>query len=159
MPLCAPVDELPEEEQLPHAVRGFLVASGIRLARASGTPSPSAAVQQVYETAAEAKAASGPVMSMLVHPSAAMGAHFSTAYHLLEWSAGLGPGEGAARASDGDWSLGTAGIVADMDNHPERWTQWLDDYARSNKAVEALDEDGPSLSRRHLGTAKAADPG
>ena len=143
VPLCAPVDELPEEEQLAHAVRGFLVASGIRLARASGTPSPSAAVQQVYETAAEAKAASGPVMSMLVHPSAAMGAHFSTAYQLLEWSAGLGPGEGAARASDGDWSLGTAGIVADMDNHPERWTQWLDDYARSNEAVEALDEDGP----------------
>ena len=143
VPLCAPVDELSEEEQLAHAVRGFLVASGIRLARASGTPSPSAAVQQVYETAAEAKAASGPVMSMLVHPSAAMGAHFSTAYRLLEWSAGLGPGEGAARASDGDWSLGTAGIVADMDNHPEHWTQWLDDYARSNKAVEALDEDGP----------------
>ena len=80
---------------------------------------------------------------MLVHPSAAMGAHFSTAHRLLEWSTGLSPGEGASRASDGDWSLGTAGIVADMDNHPEHWTQWLDDYARSNKAVETLDEDGP----------------
>ena len=82
-------------------------------------------------------------MSMLVHPSAAMGAHFSTAHQLLEWSAGLGPGEGATRASDGDWSLGTAGIVADMNEQPERWTQWLDDYARSNQAVEALDEAGP----------------
>lgn len=143
VPLCAPVDEVPEEEQLAHAVRGFLVASGIRLAREDGTPSPSAADLQVFETAAEAKAASGPVMSMLVHPSAAMGAHFSTGHQLLEWSAGLGPGEGAARASDGDWSLGSAGIVTDMDIHPEQWTQWLDDYAKSNEAVEALDEDGP----------------
>jgi len=145
VPLCTPVDDLSEEEQLAHAVRGFLVASGIRLARASGTPSPSAAVRQFYANATEAKAASGPVMSMLVHPSAAMDAHFSTAYRLLEWSAGLGPGEGAARASDGDWSLGTAGIVADMDNHPEYWSQWLADYAKSNEAVGALDSNGPSF--------------
>ncbi|MBU2075911.1 MAG: Z1 domain-containing protein [Actinobacteria bacterium] len=145
VPLCVPVDELPEEEAVAHAVRGYMVASGIRLARAGGTPSPAAATHQVYSTAAEAKAAGGPVMSMLVHPSAAMGAHFSTAYQLLEWSAGLRPGEGVIRASDGDWSLGTAGILADMDDHPERWTQWLEDYVRSNEAVGALDEDGPEF--------------
>jgi hypothetical protein len=141
--LCTPLDEVPDEERLAHAVRAFLVASGIRLARSNGDPSPVLALQQAYETPEEAKAASGPVMSMLVHPSAAMNAHFDVAYRLLEWSAGLGPGEGAARASDGDWSLGTSGIVADMDDHPEQWTRWLEAYRRSNEAVEALDVDGP----------------
>ena len=145
VPLCVPVDELSEEEKLRHAVRGFLVASGIRLARAGEDVSPSAAVQQVYGTAAEAKAASGPVMSMLVHPSSAMDAHFRTAYRLLEWSGELGPGEVAVRTYDGDWSLGTAGIVADMDDHPEYWIQWMDDYARSNAAVAALDQNGPAF--------------
>ena len=143
--LCAPTDELSQDEQLPHAVRGFLVASAIRLVRATGSPSPSAATRQTYETAAAAKAASGPVMSMLVHPSAAMGTHFTTAYRLLEWSAGLGEGGGAARASDGDWSLGAAGIAADMDEHPEQWSWWFDDYGRSNEAVQALEEDGPAF--------------
>lgn len=143
VPLCVAVDELSEEEKLSHAVRGFLVASGIRLVRADGNFSPSAAVQQVYATATEAKAAGGPVMSMLVHPSSAMDEHFGTAHRLLEWSGQLAPGEGGVRTYEGDWSLGTAGIIADMDDHPEHWIRWLDDYARSNAAVAALDQHGP----------------
>ena len=153
VPLCVPIDDVPDSERLPHALRGFLVASGIRLARADNKPLPSTAIHHVYGTKAEAKAAGGPVMSMLVHPSASTDAHFSTAHRLLEWSAGLKPGEGATRAADGDWSLGAAGIAADMDNHPERWSQWLEDYARSNEAVAALDEQGPpfpDVSWEHL---------
>ncbi|WP_137293549.1 Z1 domain-containing protein [Nocardioides dongxiaopingii] len=144
IPLCMPTDTMPEAEQLQHAVRGYLVASALRLARAPGTPEPSWAAAQIFETSIDAKTAGGPVMSMLVHPSAAMNAHFETAEHLLEWSAGLGEGEGAALVASGQVALGVTGIVEDMDSQTHRWTQWLDNYNQSNEVVAALEGDAPT---------------
>lgn len=151
VPLCVATDAVPEGEVLPHGVRGYLVASAVRLARArakaeaTSQPGPSlvGSVGKVFESAAQAKAASGAVMSMLVHPSAGMDDHFDTAHALLEWSAGLAPGQGAVRAAQGDWSLGRDGIEADMDAHAEAWEKWLSDYEDGSKVVQALDVDGP----------------
>ncbi|WP_177180217.1 Z1 domain-containing protein [Pedococcus cremeus] len=137
IPLCVPIDSVPEEDRLPNAIRGFLVASAVRLARDSGAVGPTKAATHVYGSALEAKAAAGPVMSMLVHPSAALDAHFDTAARILEWSSGLPPGDGTLLIANGRLNLGTAGIVRDMDEHPDRWATWLTNYEQANQVVAA----------------------
>ena len=109
VPLCVALDEMLEEDRLIHGVRGYLVASAIRLSRAGSAVGRQLATEQDFPTAAEAKEASGPVMSMLVHPSATKDSHFETAGQLLAWSAGLPADEGPRILADGDRLLRSAG--------------------------------------------------
>lgn len=144
IPLCMSLDDMPESERLLHGVRGYLVASAIRLHRAHASVGPTSAGRQLFGTAAEAERAGGPVMSMLVHPSAAMDAHFLTAERLLAWSAGLPPSGGALLLASGDRRLRTAGIASDMDASPDRWTYWLEEYQRSLGVVSELPGGSPA---------------
>lgn len=145
VPLCVALDDMAEDDKLLHGVRGFLVASALRLSRATSVGRPRIA-GGVYPTAAEARDACGPVMSMLVHPSATKDAHFDTAGQLLAWSAGLPSSEGSRLLADGERRLRSNGVIEDMDSVPERWQEWLDDYEKSRALVSQLPGQPPEAS-------------
>lgn len=138
VPLCLPVDEIQASERLLHGLRGFLVASAVRLSRSSAPLGPREASVRTFSSRAEAESASGPVMSMLVHPSATKDAHFDVAGQVLAWSAGLPPSEGARLIAGDDRNLRLDGITADMDEHPDRWTWWLSEYATGQELITKL---------------------
>lgn len=142
VPLCVPIDELSEHDRLVDGVRAFLVASAIRCCRSMSDRQLHLAVDEEFSTAAEALDACGPVMSMLVHPSASKDAQFQTAGRLLAWSAGLDESEASRLLGYGARGLHTAGIAADMDDNPDSWLAWLHDYKRSNLVISRLP--GPS---------------
>ena len=148
VPLCVPTDVMPEEERLRHAVRGFLVASAIRLARDRGAIGPRQAARLTFDSRAEAKRAGGPVMSMLVHPSPAMHAHFRVAGRLLAWAAGVDESNGQLLLSDDRRFLKAAGVEADMREFPEKWQEWRESYCASAKLVAGL----PGAAADHLGS-------
>lgn len=144
VPLCMPLDEVPDDERLVHGVRGYLVASALRLSRAADSLGPRLAMGQVYPSAQEAENAGGPVMSMLVHPAATKDSHFQAAGEILAWSAGEPRDEGHRLLDDGNRTLRVAGIEADMNENPDRWIEWLDDYRSSSAVVADLAGGAPS---------------
>ncbi|MDN4473375.1 Z1 domain-containing protein [Demequina zhanjiangensis] len=141
IPLCRAIDptETSEEEQIADAMRAYLVASAIRLLRSEGRLGPFSARGHVFESRAEAKVSTVPPMSMLVHPSAAMNGHFDAAARILQWSrtgeAGPGPIPDA-----GERSLEVEGIRIDMEQRPERWLAWLEEYRRASLVVADVGE-------------------
>lgn len=144
VPLCVALDEVPQEDRLLHGVRGYLVASAIRRSRAAPTAGPRSAASSRYTSAREARESVGPVMSMLVHPSATKDAHFETAGQVLAWSAGLPASEGARLLDDGDRNLRMEGIAADMESARDRWEAWLDEYNRAQAVVSELSARAPA---------------
>lgn len=149
LPLCVPVDDLPETERLLHGIRGYLVASAIRLLRSPGSTGPRAAHGEVFASREEAEVAGGPVTSMLVHPSAVKDAHFETAGKILAWAAGVDVSEGPRLLAEDDRVLQTTGVLADMEAHPDKWVHWLADFDRS--LVEASKLPGGSGTEPHPG--------
>jgi hypothetical protein len=144
VPLCVTVDDLAEDERLLHGLRAYLVACAIRLSRAAGAVGPCSAANQVFGSPADARAVGGPVMSMLVHPSAAKNTHFETAGRLLAWSADLPPTEGGRLLASDNRLLQTAGVVADMAAAPERWLSWLENYKAAVSVVSRLPGNTPA---------------
>lgn len=132
VPLCVEADE--SEDSLKTALRAYLVASAIRLMRAKA-PGPLSAERQRFDSRV---AATLPPMSMLIHPSSAMEDHFAVADRVLNWSAALADG---TVMPDSDASrgrrLGTAGLVADLDDNTHEWKRWLSEYARAASIVHA----------------------
>jgi hypothetical protein len=138
VPLCVAIDDLAEEDRLLHGVRGYLVACAIRRARAADSLGPVRSAGRVFATRQDAADAGGPVMSMLVHPSATKDAHFETAGRLLAWSAGLPAEEGQRLLADDERLLRAPGVLADMDSRPELWQEWLANFDRSLRVVNGL---------------------
>lgn len=138
VPLCIAVDDQSEEDRLVGGIRAFLVASAVRLTRGEASWSAGRGAGQVFGTQREAKEAGGPVMSMLVHPSAAKDEHYETAGRILAWTRGLPASDGPRLMDEGDRRVGVVGIAADMDEQPDRWMSWLAEYARSWQEVDRL---------------------
>lgn len=126
VPLCVPTDTS-TDDSLIDAVRGYLVASALRVIRAPGRLGPASARAVRHATRAEAAACAVKPMSMLVHPSSAKDRHFDVAERILAWSDGS---EVHLRA-EGARSLGCAGIVEDLEVNRQSWVRWLEDYQRS----------------------------
>ncbi|WP_062463903.1 Z1 domain-containing protein [Demequina soli] len=135
VPMCVPSGD--SDAELVDGVRAFLVASAIRYARQQGRLSPAAARDMEFETVEDARDALPAVATMLVNPASAMGEHFEVAGRIYAWAAGMGPGSTADFASLADRNLRSEGIAADMDDRPEEWIRWLEEYARSAAAVSA----------------------
>lgn len=138
VPLCVAIDEVPADMRLIHGVRAYLVASAIRLSRVALLAGRRAATENVYDSAESASVASGPVTSMLIHPSATKDSHFETAGHLLAWSAGLPASEGSRLLAAGERQLRPEGVIADMESDFAGWIGWLDEYKRAADVVRAL---------------------
>src|SRR5690606_20070520 len=113
--LCMPTDAVPDQEQVPDAVRAFLVASAVRLMRAHDRLGPLDARGTRFTSEEEAKRRSPQVASMLIHPSSGLEDHFKVAQELLQWASGT---QNQAGSSDVDTridrQLGGVGIAADM---------------------------------------------
>lgn len=142
--LCMPTDAVPDQEQVPDAVRAFLVASAVRLMRANDRFGPLDARGTRFTSEEEAKRRSPQVASMLVHPSSGLEDHFKVAQELLQWASGT---ENQAGSSDVDTridrQLGGGGIAADMTTNKKRWFRWLDEYSDSAQVVAGLPGAGP----------------
>ncbi|MGZ6586030.1 MAG: Z1 domain-containing protein [Solirubrobacteraceae bacterium] len=133
VPLCVPTDQVPGDEQVPDAVRAFLVASAIRLIRAPDRLGPLTARRTAFTSEEDARRRSPQVASMLIHPSSGLDDHFKVAQELLRWSAGNATGSGGSSYVDTqiDRQLDAVGIDHDMAINRDRWLRWLDDCAQA----------------------------
>lgn len=133
--LCKPLVPHNAEDDLGDAIRSYLVAGAIRSLRALVGGSKTGATADVLQTRAEALKASPEPHSMLIHPSATVESHFEAAAEVLAWLAGSSKQEARAQLDAGDWTLGSAGVHADLAAHPERWSGWLESYRKSAAEV------------------------
>lgn len=139
VPLCIPTDPIAPDQQVPQAVRAFLVASAVRLIRSPDRLGPRDAASTVFNTSEEARRRSSQVASMLIHPSSGMEDHFKLAQELLLWSSGEDlPVDDQDVDTQIDRQLGLSGIEHDMAEKPDQWQYWLSTYADSCAAVTAI---------------------
>ncbi len=131
--LCVPTTNS-TQQVLADAVRAFLVAGAVRLHR-SRKLGPASALTAQFETEDKALASVAPPHSMLYHPSAAIMDHFRGAEDVLLW-AGI-PDRATARnlLDAGDARLPDT-LVDDLQADPAPWSQWLDKYVASARAIE-----------------------
>ncbi|MGW8564768.1 Z1 domain-containing protein [Isoptericola sp. NPDC055881] len=130
VPLCLPTNHLDPEDLVYDGVRAYLVAGALRLIRDESRLSPAKAARgRTFESRAEVRAQVLPPMSMLVNPAATKDSHFDVAKKILDWSHGTNTDHQTfpERGSTGR-PLGTVGLAADMEEHPDRWVAWLDNY-------------------------------
>ncbi len=136
VPLCIETDDRPEHDVLQDAVRAYLVASAVRLCRSPGMAGPSSAEEMEFPTR---DAASLEPMSMLIHPSSAKEEHFDVARRVAAWSAVDDSGTSLDHSGD---SLGRRLAVdelrRELDEEPEKWRLWFDDYRRSGLVCQEL---------------------
>lgn len=144
VPLCVPTDDIQDTEQIPEAVRAFLVASAVRLMRDPDRLNPFTASNTVFGSAEEARHQSPQVASMLVHPSSGMDDHFRVAQELLSWSTDVDI-EADDVNTQIDRQLGVAGIAKDMATSPKRWLRWLEMYSGAAETVAKLPNAGERL--------------
>lgn len=127
--LCIETSSNPSED-LADSVRAFLVAGAIRSLRAGDRLGPLAASRLIYGTRDEVLAAAPPPHSMLVHPSALVDDHFSTAASILQWA-------GVPTQEDADELLASGSgylpdtLSANVDLDEEKWAVWVDRYETS----------------------------
>jgi len=114
------------------ALRAFLVAAAIRAHR-GGPRHPRDAV---FCSRKAARVASPDPRTMLFHPSALIADHFAAAAEILEWSTGLSHADALRSIRDGQRSLTTAGLMADLDAHETDWSAWLAEYRESARVVQ-----------------------
>lgn len=129
VPLCLPTDKADPDDLVSDGVRAYLVASALRVLRDASRLSPAKASGRRFASRADVRALILPPMSMLVNPAATKDSHFDVAKKILDWSHGADTDHQAfAEAGSRGRPLGTIGLAADMDEHPDRWTAWLDTY-------------------------------
>lgn len=131
-PLCVPTDTS-TDASLIDAVRGYLVASALRVLRDPSRSGPYSGRSNTYASREEAAAGAAKPMSMLVHPSSSKEQHFDVAARILDWS------DGAARdrRDEGPRALGISGVVDDLHVNRRAWLRWLEDYRRSAVVARA----------------------
>lgn len=132
VPLCVGIDPADDQgERLIDAVRGYLMASAIRVLREPSRLGPASAREGSFASAKEARARVVGPMCMLVHPSSAMERHFETAAEILGWAAGLDASGGRRLLNDGARMLSVEGVREDLEGRPELWKRWFEEYRRS----------------------------
>lgn len=132
--LCMPTTNSTQHD-LANAVRAFLVAGAIRLHR-SGKLGPKSAVKAQFETEREALDSVAPPHAMLYHPSAAILDHFRGAEDVLLWGGIQDRATAQAMLKTGDARM-PGKLVSDLQADPAPWSEWLDKYLSSARAVEA----------------------
>lgn len=136
VPVCITPDPADDpQERLIDTVRGYLVASAVRVLRAPDRAGPAAARSLSFGSAESARAGVVGPMSMLVHPSSAKAQHFDSAASILAWAAGLDRDAGRDLLDSGVRSLPVEGIWDDLTARTDDWRRWLDDYRRSADVV------------------------
>ena len=131
--LCISTDG--NADELGEAIRAFLVAGAIRLHR-SGKLGPRSAVDRMFESLEAAMHFSAEPNSMLLHPSAKIEEHFSSAEEVLMWAGGESKEEAREILNSGDARLPDSLITA-MKADISPWSEWLDRYKQSAKAIES----------------------
>lgn len=130
--ICVPVGTNPAD-QLADAVRAFLVAGAIRLLRDGDRLGPTAARTHAFESRDEALRLSPEPHSMLIHPSASVDDHFSTAARVLRW-AGIESDQEASDLIESGRAYLPASLASKVDEEESEWATWVDRYRKS--AVE-----------------------
>lgn len=139
--LCQVV-ESDDSATIPDAVRAYLVAGAVRLARRSGGIGPASAQSMTFKSRDELAKVGGP-HTMLIHPSGVVDEHFAAGTRLLTWaglSADAAELEIRSRAAQLPHSL-----CADVATSEDLWRRWLDEYSASAKVL-ALEFDLPQAS-------------
>ena len=134
VPLCRTED--PAEDAFGNALRAFLVACAVRLWREPARLGPSSGRESRFETSEEASATLAKVASMLIHPSSAKDDHFDVAAQVLAWADGTDQKAARARVDAGERSLSVEGIRRRINEEPERWQYWLQDFSRGAEICE-----------------------
>lgn len=128
--LCVPTTGIPAHD-LADSIRAFLVAGAVRLHWDGGERlGPYTAAQTEFESAIAAKAEASKPHSMLIHPSALVNDHFTTAEDALMWSGVPSRSEARSRLDSGDSYLSSA-LIAKIDREETRWSRWLERFRMS----------------------------
>ncbi|PZV36446.1 hypothetical protein B5V02_21955 [Mesorhizobium kowhaii] len=128
-------------DMLSDALRSFLVGAAIRLHQ-SGRSLVSAR-DIVFETAEAARAASPSAHTMLHHPSARKGDHFSAAVDIVRWSLSS-PGEEQRTPVPGEdvgmpeLRLSAAGLAKRLEAEEETWRAWLVQFESTRIGLATL---------------------
>ncbi|MCR2816579.1 Z1 domain-containing protein [Microbacterium jiangjiandongii] len=135
--LCLELAGEPDDD-LADSIRAFLIAGAIRLHWAStNTPAlmgPHSIRGVDFALRDDVRAVSPPTQSMLIHPSADIGAHFATAEDVLVWAGA--PDRAAARnlLTSGNAQL-PLDLIAKMRSEEALWEIWIDRYQASSTAI------------------------
>lgn len=122
------------EGDLGEAVRAFLVAGAIRLYRAVGASGPYSLLGAEFDTRGGALSASPEPHSMLFHPSADIGRHFTGAEDILLW-AGVGDRATARELLESGDARLPASLISKMLGEQPLWEAWIDRYRHSSTEV------------------------
>lgn len=129
--LCSAVDS-DDASTLPEAVRAYLVAGAIRLARRADGIGPATAKNSAF-VSKKALDRAGKPHTMLIHPSGIVDDHFAVGEKLLTWAGmSLGAAESEIRSRNGRLP---ASLCADIDAFEHQWRRWLDDYVSSGTSL------------------------
>lgn len=132
--LCVPTTNSTAQD-LPEAVRAFLVAGAIRLHR-SGRLGPTSAANTQFDTEENALSAIAAPHSMLYHPSATIVEHFRAAEDVLLW-AGVSDRPTARRLLKAGNARLPDALAASLQADPAPWSKWLDSYRASADEIES----------------------
>jgi hypothetical protein len=118
------------DNDLGEAIRAFLVAGAIRLHRAAGASGPYSLAEADFDTRDAALSASPEPHSMLFHPSADIGRHFTGAEDILLWS-GVGDRAKARELLESGVARLPASLISKMLGEQPLWEAWVDRYRHS----------------------------
>ncbi|RUQ87878.1 hypothetical protein ELQ93_05550 [Labedella gwakjiensis] len=126
------------DNDLADSIRAFLVAGAIRLHWASATDPTVMGPRSIrgvdFLLRDDVRAASPPTHSMLLHPSADIGAHFAAAEDVLVW-AGVPDRSTARNLIESGNALLPHSLVAKMRGEEPLWEAWIDHYRSSSSAI------------------------
>lgn len=126
------------DDDLADSIRAFLVAGAIRLHWASATGASVMGPHSIrgvdFLSRDDVKAASPPTHSMLLHPSADTGAHFTAAEDVLMW-AGVPDRSTARNLIESGNALLPHSLVAKMRGEESLWEAWTNRYRASSSAI------------------------
>jgi len=143
--LCIATTGNPQDD-LSDAMRAFLVAGAVRLHRDSQRIGPYSARGSTFESMGHVREVAPRPHSMLIHPSALVSDHFTTAEDVLLWAGVLTRGEARSRLDSGDCYL-PAILCDSVDTDEAEWSVWLDRYKSSSISI---DREFNALSSRDM---------
>lgn len=137
--LCIALSDSRENE-LAESVRAFLVAGAIRLhwhtLDREGLLGPRSIATMDFDSLDETLSASPYPHSMLYHPAADIGAHFTAAEDVLLWAGSPDRLHARRLIDSGDARLPSS-LIAKMRGEQPLWSAWIDRYRSSSAHIVA----------------------
>lgn len=133
--LCIPTTGVPDTD-LGAALRAYLVAAAIRVHREQDRFGPATSTRSSFTSREDVKARAAKPHSMLVHPSAIKGEHFTAAEDILLWAGATS--RDAARAqieSESDRANLPAVLAARIDQEEPLWSRWVETFRASAQTM------------------------